>query len=82
MLECILTASQNYKSEQYGFDCRNYGVLDGIPEAKKMMADIMEVLSRKMLLFIGNASLNIMYDTVSRSYTHGVNGATPWCKLR
>ena len=44
------------------------------------MADIMEVSPENVIVF-GNASLNIMYDTVSRSFTHGVLGETPWCKL-
>lgn len=67
-------------STEAGMDCRNYGILDGIPEAKKLMADIMEV-SPENVIVCGNASLNIMYDTVSRSMTHGVLGSTPWSKL-
>lgn len=63
-----------------GFDCRNYGVLDGIPEAKKMMADIMDCEPENVIIG-GNASLNLMYDAVSRAYTHGLLGETPWCKL-
>ena len=63
-----------------GFDCRNYGVLDGIPEAKKMMADIMECNPENVIIG-GNASLNLMYDAISRAYTHGIMGETPWCKL-
>lgn len=63
-----------------GLDCRNYGLLDGIPEAKKMMADIMEVSPENVIVY-GNASLNIMYDSVSRAFTHGIMGETPWCKL-
>ena len=61
-------------------DTRNYGELDGIPEAKKLMADIMETKPENVIV-CGNASLNIMYDTVSRAYTHGLLGNTPWCKL-
>lgn len=63
-----------------GVDTRNYGLMDGIPEAKKLMADIMEVKPENVIVY-GNASLSIMYDTVSRSMTHGVLGSTPWCKL-
>ena len=63
-----------------GTDCRNYGVLDGIPEAKKLMADIMGTTPEHVIIY-GNASLNIMYDQVSRAYTHGLLGNTPWCKL-
>ena len=75
----VLTSESVLKTEA-GLDCRNYGVLDGIPEAKKLMADMMEVAPEQVIVY-GNSSLNIMYDTVSRSVTHGVLGSTPWCKL-
>lgn len=63
-----------------GNDTRNYGDLDGIGECRQLMADMMEVKKENIIVY-GNSSLNIMYDTVSRSMTHGVNGSTPWCKL-
>lgn len=63
-----------------GVDCRNYGGLDGIDEAKQLLADMMEVPKDNVIIF-GNSSLNVMYDTVARSMTHGVMGNTPWCKL-
>ena len=63
-----------------GTDCRNYGVLDGIGEAKQLLADMMEVPKDNVIIF-GNSSLNVMYDTVARAMTHGVMGSTPWCKL-
>lgn len=63
-----------------GTDCRNYGVLDGITEAKKLMADMMGTTPDHVIVY-GNASLNIMYDQISRAYTHGILGNTPWCKL-
>ena len=63
-----------------GVDCRNYGGLDGIAEAKQLLADMMEVPKDNVIVF-GNSSLNVMYDTVARSMTHGVMGSTPWCKL-
>ncbi|MCI9502171.1 MAG: aminotransferase [Hungatella sp.] len=63
-----------------GTDCRNYGVLDGISEAKELLADMMEVHPDQIIIY-GNSSLNVMYDTISRSMTHGVMGSTPWCKL-
>ncbi len=74
-----VTADESFKCEN-GMDTRNYGVLDGIPEAKKLMADIMGCKAEDVII-CGNASLNIMYDTISRSFTHGVNGSTPWAKL-
>ena len=63
-----------------GNDTRNYGDLDGIGECRQLMADMMEAKKENIIVY-GNSSLNIMYDTVSRSMTHGVNGSTPWCKL-
>lgn len=75
----VLNAWSDMKSMDK-VDVRNYGVLDGITEAKHMMADIMGV-SADSVIVCGNASLTIMYDTVSRSMTHGVMGSTPWCKL-
>lgn len=63
-----------------GVDCRNYGVLDGIREAKQLLADMMEVPKDNIIIF-GNSSLNVMYDTISRAMTHGIMGSTPWAKL-
>lgn len=75
----VLNSNSGMKTEA-GVDVRNYGLLDGIPEAKQLMADIMGVKADNVIV-CGNASLTIMYDTVSRSMTHGVLGSTPWCKL-
>lgn len=63
-----------------GTDCRNYGVLTGIKEAKELIGDMMEVAPEYIIIY-GNSSLNVMYDTVARSMTHGVMGCTPWSKL-
>jgi len=63
-----------------GTDCRNYGVLDGIREAKELIGDMMENPIDSIIIY-GNSSLNVMYDTISRSMTHGVMGSTPWCRL-
>ena len=65
---------------QEGVDCRNYGVLDGITEAKQLLADMMEVPKQNIIIF-GNSSLNVMYDQIARAMTHGVLGSTPWAKL-
>ena len=63
-----------------GTDCRNYGVLGGIEEAKELLSDMMENNPNNIIIY-GNSSLNVMYDSISRSMTHGVMGSTPWCKL-
>lgn len=63
-----------------GVDCRNYGILDGISDARKLLADMSEVPERNILIY-GNSSLNVMFDTVARAMTHGFLGSTPWCKL-
>ncbi|MBY0758996.1 MULTISPECIES: aminotransferase [Sellimonas] len=75
----VLTSSTDLVCEE-GVDCRNYGVLDGIKEAKQLLADMMEVPKDNIVIF-GNSSLNVMYDTIARSMTHGVMGSTPWAKL-
>ncbi len=72
--------SESYFNDETGTDCRNYGVGEGIPEAKRLMGEMSEVNPDDMIIF-GNSSLNIMFDTVARSYTHGVCGNTPWCRL-
>ena len=63
-----------------GTDCRNYGQLTGIDEARVLLGDMMENNPNDIIIY-GNSSLNVMYDTISRCYTHGVLGNTPWCKL-
>lgn len=73
--------SQSDSRDESGTDCRNYGVFDGIYEARKLMADMMGISDPKKVIIFGNSSLAIMYDTISRSMTHGVMGSTPWCKL-
>ena len=75
----VLSSEANLFCEE-GVDCRNYGVLDGIREAKRLLSDMSEVPKENIVIF-GNSSLNLMYDTVARSMTHGVMGSTPWCKL-
>ena len=75
----VLNSDSDLRCED-GTDCRNYGVMDGIPEALQLMADMMEVPKDHLIIY-GNSSLNVMYDQISRSYSHGVMGCTPWCKL-
>ena len=75
----VLNSSADLKDSE-GVDCRNYGVLDGVKEAKELLAQMSEVSPDKMIIY-GNSSLNVMYDTVARAMTHGIMGHTPWCKL-
>ena len=75
----VLNGDSNLICEE-GVDCRNYGVLDGIREAKQLLSDMSEVPKENIVIF-GNSSLNVMYDTIARSMTHGVMGSTPWSKL-
>lgn len=63
-----------------GTDCRNYGVMDGILEAKQLMASIMDHDPKNVCVF-GNSSLNIMYDLVSHGFLHGYLGEKPWREL-
>ena len=63
-----------------GNDTRNYGDIDGIGECRRLMAGVLGVEKDNIIVY-GNSSLNIMYDRVSHSMTHGVAGSTPWCKL-
>ncbi|MEG1772179.1 MAG: aminotransferase class I/II-fold pyridoxal phosphate-dependent enzyme [Clostridia bacterium] len=62
-------------------DIRNYGILDGISPAKKLFADLLEVLPENIFVG-GSASLNLMYDIIAKAYTHGLlNSEKPWAKL-
>ncbi|MGN0612796.1 MAG: aminotransferase class I/II-fold pyridoxal phosphate-dependent enzyme [Porcipelethomonas sp.] len=63
-----------------GDDYRNYGLLDGIPEAKELFSKMIGVSEDEIIIF-GNASLSIMYDMVSTAFLKGICGSTPWCRL-
>ena len=67
------------KSEN-GTDLRNYGVLDGIPEVKKLIGDMVGAKPENVIVY-GNSSLNIMYDQIARAEIFGICGNTPWSKL-
>ncbi len=69
----------DYTSER-GVDCRNYGVLDGIYEAKRLFMPMIGV-GRWEIIIGGNSSLQLMYDTIARAMLLGVKGSPkPWCK--
>lgn len=63
-----------------GVDCRNYGVVDGLPEMKKIFAQILDVDQDEII--VGNSSsLNMMYDSIARAYNHGLPDSEPWSRL-
>ena len=75
MLSCLTPEDMTLEN---GTDVRNYGVLEGIPEARKLMGDLMGLRPEEVIV-CGSSSLNIMYDLVSHAYTHGVcGGSKPW----
>ena len=65
-----------------GFDCRNYGMLDGVPEAKVLFGELLGIPADNIFV-AGNSSLTLMYDTISRCMLYGTatEGTKPWCKL-
>ena len=75
----VLNSSADMRCED-GIDCRNYGILGGIPECKRLLAEIIEVPETNIIIY-GNSSLSIMYERISNSMTHGILGSTPWCNL-
>ncbi len=63
-----------------GIDVRNYGDLTGIPAAKRLFAELLGCKPEECFIG-GNASLTLMYDTISKAYTHGLlRSERPWCK--
>ena len=78
MLDCV--NRDNYLTSD-GIDCRNYGGLDGIPEAKKLFAQYLGVAPEEIIVG-GNSSLNMMHDTLMRATVKGVaQNSPPWSKL-
>lgn len=75
----VLREGSDFKSEN-GVDVRNYGELSGIPECKKLFADILGVQPEEVIVG-GSSSLTLMFDTVQRAWNFGVPGGDkPWCK--
>lgn len=74
MLNCL--SGEDYTSES-GMDCRNYGGLDGLPEMKRIFADLLD-LSPEEVIVGGNSSLTMMFDNIASNMTHGVRDGWPW----
>ena len=71
--------SISVKTSENGFDVRNYGLLDGIPECKALFSDLIGVPEENIIV-CGNSSLNLMFDYISQCMTHGTGGCEPWMK--
>lgn len=65
--------------DENGVDCSNYGCLEGIDGARELLAEMIGT-DKEHMLVLGNSSLNIMFDQISRAYTHGYLGHAPWSK--
>lgn len=74
LLTCL--GDDDYLS-QGGVDCRSYGVLDGLPEMKRIFADILE-LEPDEIIVGGNSSLALMFDNVASNMARGVREEEPW----
>ena len=78
MLDCV-NEKDGYLTEN-GVDTRNYGLLDGIPEAKRLLAAMMGVPEDTVIVG-GNSSLNMMFDYIAGAFSKGVCGGKPWLKI-
>lgn len=74
----VLSTAEDLISEE-GIDCRNYGVLDGLLEARRLIAELTHAKPDQVFI-AGNASLNLMYTMIANAWIYGVNGNTPWSK--
>lgn len=64
-----------------GQDCRSYGSLDGIPEARRLLGHMMGTHSARTIIS-GNSSLSFIYQLISHGMTDGICGGKPWQEVR
>jgi len=75
----LLDGLDTYRSED-GTDIRNYGLLDGLPECKRLFSELLGIPAELMIVG-GNSSLTHMYNTYTFLYLFGAaEGSAPWCK--
>lgn len=74
----VLSSTSDFKAAN-GLDCRNYGLLDGIPEVKELFAQLLEVEPSNVFVG-GNSSLNMMFDAIACMMHDGAGGHEPWEK--
>lgn len=78
LFDCL--QENDYKASN-GIDCRTYGAVDGIPEAKELFAQVLEVSPGEIIIG-GNSSLTLMHDLIARAMLRGLpDSTTPWGKL-
>ena len=75
----VLNSESDFRCED-GIDCRTYGILEGIPECRRLLGEIIELPPENIIIF-GNSSLNVMFNCISHAMTKGVMGSTPWRKI-
>lgn len=81
MLDLVNSKTENFKCES-GFDVRNYGVVEGIPECRRLFAEILDAEPEEVVV-TGNSSLNLFYDLIAHAVCHGVPGSEePWSEVK
>lgn len=75
----VINSKMVLKSED-GIDVRNYGTLEGIPEARRLIGQMIDCGPEQVIIY-GNSSLNVMFDQIARGELSGYLGSTPWCRL-
>ena len=81
MLDLVNSETENFKCEN-GFDIRNYGVVEGIPECRRLFGEILDAPAENVIV-TGNSSLNLFYDLIAHAMCHGIPGGnSPWCECK